>query len=380
VSQPGVAEWLKKNEKPLELVAAAVLRKHYFNPIVAEATTPGVPQILNGRIPTAQMCREIGALLLCRAMARIADNDFTGAWQDTQTCQRLGRLVAKGGTLIENLVGNSVVLKTCAAQITLLSHCKPTAYQIRLWEKDLEALPAMPGLAQKCDLGERYMSLEVLVRVATHGVGILDKSSGPVPGTVATDDEFWSRLFTRSIDWDPAFINANGFFDRLAAACRLSDRTLRRDALADLIDEVRAIKIAAQDMNAVTANMVSKRRRGELIGNLIRIAVMPAYEKLQNADDRTEQTLRNLKVAFALARFHVETGAYPGGLDGLTPKYMEVVPADLFGGSPLWYAKSEDGYLLYSVGENEFDDGGRSRDDQPRGDDLTVRIPAKPPE
>jgi hypothetical protein len=33
------------------------------------------------------------------------------------------------------------------------------------------------------------------------------------------------------------------------------------------------------------------------------------------------------------------------------------------------------GYLLYSVGVNGKDDGGRQFDDDPPGDDLSVRMP-----
>jgi len=41
----------------------------------------------------------------------------------------------------------------------------------------------------------------------------------------------------------------------------------------------------------------------------------------------------------------------------------------------LIYRLEHDGYLLYSVGVNGLDDDGRGPDDQPRGDDLSVRMP-----
>jgi hypothetical protein len=36
---------------------------------------------------------------------------------------------------------------------------------------------------------------------------------------------------------------------------------------------------------------------------------------------------------------------------------------------------SAKGYLLYSVGVNRKDEGGRGYEDDPPGDDLTVRMP-----
>ena len=41
------------------------------------------------------------------------------------------------------------------------------------------------------------------------------------------------------------------------------------------------------------------------------------------------------------------------------------------------YRRDGAGYLLYSVGANEKDDGGRQHDDDPVGDDLRVRMPPK---
>ena len=56
------------------------------------------------------------------------------------------------------------------------------------------------------------------------------------------------------------------------------------------------------------------------------------------------------------------------------------MPEDIFTGNDLIYKPDANGFLLYSVGINGRDDGGRSYTDQPPGDDLVVRIsqPARP--
>jgi hypothetical protein len=51
------------------------------------------------------------------------------------------------------------------------------------------------------------------------------------------------------------------------------------------------------------------------------------------------------------------------------------ISQDIFSGNPLIYRPSETGYLLYSVGPNGKDDGGRGPDDDPSGDDLVIRMP-----
>ena len=65
------------------------------------------------------------------------------------------------------------------------------------------------------------------------------------------------------------------------------------------------------------------------------------------------------KVAVALAAHKAETGRYPEGLAELEGKYFQESPTDLFAdGAPLKYRRTAKGYLLYSVGENQQDDGG----------------------
>jgi len=76
-----------------------------------------------------------------------------------------------------------------------------------------------------------------------------------------------------------------------------------------------------------------------------------------------------------LAAYRSDNRQYPKALNALAPKYLPTIPQDLFSGKALIYRPTDDGYLLYSVGVNGKDEEGRSYDDDPRGDDLTVRMP-----
>ena len=87
------------------------------------------------------------------------------------------------------------------------------------------------------------------------------------------------------------------------------------------------------------------------------------------------QVERNLQVAFAWPHTAPDNDGYPEKLAALAANYLAAVPDDLFSGKPLLYKPTEKGYLFYSVGPNGKDDGGRSPNDHPPGDDVGVQMP-----
>jgi len=73
------------------------------------------------------------------------------------------------------------------------------------------------------------------------------------------------------------------------------------------------------------------------------------------------QTLLNqASMACGLERYRAANGAYPETLEVLVPQFASKFPHDLFDGQPLRYRRTDDGrYLLYSIGWNSKDDGGK---------------------
>jgi len=275
------------------------------------------------------------------------------------------------------LVGIAVEHMATTGEITLLSHGKHSSQQIRTWLADLDKLPPMQPLADKIDLCERFMTLDSLMSIAISGGRNIDQLAGLADANSAKKQP-WGRLFTNSVDFDPAFRNANQMFDRCVAAGRLPDRASRKQEFARIEADIVATKKSV-GISPLSNPFIGKTRRGELLGDILIAMLVPSIQKIHDAADRSEQTQRNLRVAFALAACRADTGRYPARLQELMPKYLPAVPDDLFANKPLIYKPSEEGYLLYSVGVNEIDDEGRGRDDEPKGDDPRVRMPVKEP-
>lgn len=88
--------------------------------------------------------------------------------------------------------------------------------------------------------------------------------------------------------------------------------------------------------------------------------VAPAFHKVIRNALSAENDLILARTACALERHRIATGVYPEALGELVPSLLAAVPTDVVDGQPLRYRRDADGtFLLYSVGLDGKDDGGR---------------------
>jgi hypothetical protein len=374
--EPELANWLNRVEKPLAIVIAASRRPEYFNPMLPKNVDDySQPRLVGALLPNVQVCRGIAAALACRAMLRVNDGKTEEAWRDLLACHRLGRLVGRGGELIELLVGIALDRIAGQADIAFLDHSKLTSNEIQRCLHDLQQLPPLPPVADKIDLFERFMMLDALMLFAREWPAI-DESVGGANRRAKPG--FWQKLFTRNVNWDPAFRNVNRWCDRCVAGSRIPDRNARKKEMDAIEAEFKALKPKI-GIAFLAQKFMGPKQRGEMIGNILIALLLPAFDKLQTAGERCEQYQRNLHLAFALATYHADHGRYPQALAELAPKYLDQIPDDIFSGKPVIYKPEPNGYLLYSVGANGIDDGGQTLGDDPPGDDLVIRMPVPEP-
>jgi hypothetical protein len=78
--------------------------------------------------------------------------------------------------------------------------------------------------------------------------------------------------------------------------------------------------------------------------------------KFSSAQTKVNQAI----IACALERYRLKNGKFPDSLDALKPQFIDSIPHDIINGKPLIYRHKDDGnFVLYSVGWNEKDDGGK---------------------
>ena len=89
-------------------------------------------------------------------------------------------------------------------------------------------------------------------------------------------------------------------------------------------------------------------------------------ENMRNEIEATQATLRCAAVALAAARYRNDKGKWPETLTALYPDYIAALFEDPFARGPVSYVPGEGSIMVYSVGPNRKDDGGRP--DLVRGD------------
>jgi hypothetical protein len=380
---PDYVTWLNANEKALAVVTEAVKRPAYFSPMVSR-TREGKPGMLLGSLlPHAQASRGLGDALVKRAMLKVGQEKYDEAWADLLACHRLGRHVAKGGTLIELLVGIALDAIASKAEVAFVEHAKPDAKRARACLKDLESLPPMPVLQDKLEVTERFIMLDAVCHLRRDGIEILD---GLTNFREHGDKDSVANKALAGMDWTPALKVCTSHYDRMMAVAVEPDRPTRKAKWAAFENEFNKLKKGVEDSQEELNRALAKGKVdafvAEKIGVIVFGLLLPASAKVREAQDRCQTTFDTTRFAFALAAYRDQHKAYPATLAALVPKYVAAEPHDVITGKPLIYKPSAEGYVLYSVGMNEIDDGGRLigdkyQDGETRGDDVGVRMPAR---
>jgi len=374
--QPKVAEWLAVNERPLLAVTDASQRPDYYYPFVSRPRDDEPKLLIGALLSLVQKVRMLAPMLCARAMLRCGTRKYEDAWEDLLAVCRLGRLLSRGASIIESLVGVAIDAIGRNSTLAFLEHAKLTPKQLAKCRDDLAKLPPMANMSAKLSLSERFAFLDVAQSIRQYGFHPqLAYIDFPVPNVPREKAE----AVVAKLDWDRMLRRGNAWYDKYEAALKKPTRAERAKALADAEAEVTKAT-EGTDLTKLFKDYTDEKRAetSDAFGMPLVRALLPAVQKVQEASDRHEQNRRTLEVAFALAAYRAEYDEYPEKLADLVPGQSKAIPDDLYnGGKPLIYKRTTAGYEVYSVGLNGKDDGCQLMTDTPRGDDLGVRMPAK---
>jgi hypothetical protein len=380
---PMLAKWLAENEKPLDLVVAASKRpKHYVPWLCTDDSTT----LLEAPFPMFERTRDAARGLSARAMFRLKAGRLEEARQDLLACHRIGRLMAQGPGLLNGTIGRLIEDMAWSGDAVLAQWANLTPQQACKHAEDLRNLPPWGSMADRLNVGERFVFLDAISTLARPG------TRGLNPGYAYEDadrrllEAITDPASRASIDWDAALREMNALIDRSIAAFSKPTHLERTTALDKLTRDTAELLEKQRRSSGILRTLFPRRPHGTAGGRETALVVWglnptsPQYCEQQEtrADSRQEMTL----VALALAAYRAEHGGHPEDLAKLVPKYLKAIPEDPFAEKPLRYRREGSGYVLYSVGPNGQDDDGREssvRDPKTgqelEGDDIVLRMP-----
>lgn len=301
---------------------------------------------VGARVLHLPVLRTFAAIGQMRALAELSLNDSEAALRDILLGLRLADAVSTEPILISQLVQ--------IAQIELLL---PPLWEglVRHQWNDAQ-LAAIDAALAKVDLvsgfqravrGERTLlivqALDALKK-QPHFAFVLFDSDEHNDGQVSLPARAFSQLVPSGwVDFNKAHLGP--YYDRLI---KTADPTAHR-----FLPE-RAMQIEQEFKREIAANRFNPHK---ILAALLFPAVVPALERCA----ATQATLDLARCAVAIERHRLKHGVLPSKLAALVPTYLTEVPHDVMSGEPLHYQPGphENQFLLYSVGWNGQNDGGK---------------------
>ncbi len=357
---PELAAWLKEYGGALDIAITASERPHYFVPLSAAAGTP----VWNQFALRSAVDLSVLSGLQRRSALRIANHQVDLAFEDAWAALRLAAHSARGAFLPDLVMGSHNLESASEAMLLWLKTCLPSAAKLRALLSDLQSLPQptmfadMLHLTQRCDGLSR---LTALAQSKSDGVRALlvmrlDEESEASRRAIDT-------LSQRPFDYNTALRTTNHWSDRCVDIAR-------RERFHDRLEGARQIEQATeaywektQQPDQLVAQIESSQQpavaygewMGEIPGQCSIMRMMLFCEA------QCFQWLDHLQLAVALSIHRAEHGQFPEKLEQLKPAILAEIPLDRMAhGQQLpRYRRDGSGYMLYSLGENGKDNGGR---------------------
>lgn len=403
---PEAAAWLKDNAGALGLIIAASRLPRYYVPLV----TPSEGDLLVSTVlPKMGLLRSAARALAMRANLAVAEGRVQDAWADIQAIYRLAALMEQEPTLIGRLVGIACSGLTDQTAQNLATKGTMDAKRAKAM---LSGLPeATPAVIDAIDHLERFVVLDSIAFVGRHQGSTAREwrsaatrpgfsASMPSPAVIAGAFKMMNELMKTiaaerdvpaatqpgggwavavafaQTDWNAVLRRANGYFDAAVAGMAATDLSKRAECQKQLDAQLKQMMDGARHLPATDDSpQIKTQWYGDL---LLGWLLFDHLMRSQTLADVAGVERHLTQVALGLAVYKAEKGSYPDRLADLSPGYLKKVPKDFFsGGKDFIYKPADGGYVLYSVGENGQDDGGK--DKAQGGDDIVVRAEPKAP-
>lgn len=380
---PELAEWLSYNQQFAETIHNAIQREKYYCPLVTgqsdELETGMLVAVL---LPFQQNSRVIARFLVTNAMLSVQEGDIESAMQDLLACHRLGGHIGQGFCGVEGLIGISIEAYAFEAEIGLLNSGKMTDDQLREYKNELTENKIEYSMVDKVSFGDRLLLLDLIPRAYRQ-----EKSMSAL--FVSDDDESFPvntfmeshqgvdlndimSLVNQQYDFQDSQLKGKSYPQQIQLVNQFENKYEKIRTEYEFTAEIEQFVLADHGIFNV---LKSPKKTTPFTARQLAQIYMCQFFLLNRpvaADCRNQTRRRLMQIALSLELHQRKQGRFPETLADIEPAIPPEQLVDPFSEEPLIYELTEEGYLLYSVGENMLDDGGVSIYDELLGDDIVI--------
>ncbi|MGL6074498.1 MAG: hypothetical protein ACRC8S_10090 [Fimbriiglobus sp.] len=333
-----IKRWLLSQSEVLEKIRQASLKPRYYSPIISRDEKTGRKDLLVKSSPACAFVTEaiIKEVLLVRALFRIQQRDFEGAWEDVMTCQRLARLFSQGLTIEAHL---SLRIHEMSA-IVLAEILHAAAWDEDHLRRKLEAWEKLPPWKPLLEMMEYDRLLNLSCLEATRRDGQLSKQ---IP-LVYSGHLFKMKVTTHHTDWNVIYRSIQKTHQKCIEIYKNPDAEIQQSSFKTMRSELKTTLSRIDSLGQFGRYFPPLFTDQELAAVFSRMIVfVNENHSFLDADRVTSQDM--IRTSFALAIYRCQHGEYPESLDQLQ---LQRIPYDRFAKEPVIYAQVDEGYILAS--------------------------------
>jgi len=338
-----ISPWIRQNEASWQEFLAGSAKSYCYRPYTHDPNN-------NDKSVWSILLPPLSSL---RDLARMAD------WRsridrDQGDCLAIVRAAShwqRKGTIVEQLVGLSVNGLGHAEILSLLTYRKLSAAELQHLQEELSQI--YPGGYPLISMeGERLAFMDIVQRSFTDG--------GPGGGHLILGS--WDGL----TDFNPPGVDDRQKRLLMPLYMAASMAHARRDATVAKANEIFDLQSKLAQMTPYQRHMSDLKTADEIMYTswpnykFFLISVfMPATARISDIVYRAKVSHEATVAILAIQRWRLQKDQYPATLGELVSAgFLNELPMDPWSDKPLVYKKTDDDFILYSVGFNFTDDGG----------------------
>ncbi len=320
-ANPWLAVWLSSSNKALGTVVEASRRPEFFVPMVPGQPDGGIISGMINDLSLFALVRDMATWLLSRAMLELHRGQIGQCERDLLAVHRLGALVSHEHTLVATLVGDSICIWACIADVALANSGKLSKSDAAGYLKRMRNLPRMAPLAIMENTTSRWLLLEAIEEARTSRRLISSPNSELILPAQAAN---W-----KAADFQVATRRISSLVDKVVAVFKIKNQRSRAESLHAIISRW------AKSRDFLVRGLARNLRQRQLA--LTAVAQQSVYQRLAY-------------LSLAIAAYRRDHGTFPASLNRLVPHYLRHLPQDPFTGKAFAFSISQPGCRLSSPG------------------------------